>query len=117
MLDKKKFYINGEWVNPKSSQTIDIINPATEDVCAKISLGNKDDVNEAVQSAKIAFKTWAFSTKEERLAPLEKLYELYKKRWADIAEAITLEMGAPKDFASKLQAGTGAAHIKTFIRY
>jgi len=117
MLDKKKFYINGEWVNPKSNQTIDIINPATEDVCAEISLGNKDDVNEAVQSAKTAFKTWAFSTKEERLAPLEKLYELYKKRWADIAEAITLEMGAPKDFATKLQAGTGAAHIKTFIRY
>ncbi len=117
MLDKKKFYINGEWVNPKSNQTIDIINPATEDVCAEISLGNKDDVNEAVQSAKTAFNTWAFSTKEERLAPLEKLYELYKKRWADIAEAITLEMGAPKDFATKLQAGTGAAHIKTFIRY
>ncbi len=117
MLDKKKFYINGEWVDPKSNQTIDIINPATEDVCAKISLGNKDDVNEAVRSAKTAFKTWAFSTKEERLAPLEKLYELYKKRWADIAEAITLEMGAPKDFATKLQAGTGAAHIKTFIRY
>ena len=46
MLDKKKFYINGEWVNPKSNQTIDIINPATEDVCAEISLGNKDDVNE-----------------------------------------------------------------------
>ena len=117
MLDKKKFYINGEWIDPKSNQTIDIINPATEDVCAKISLGNKEDVNEAVQSAKNAFKTWAFSTKEERLAPLEKLYELYKKRWADIAEAITLEMGAPKDFATKLQAGTGAAHIKTFIRY
>ena len=117
MLDKKKFYINGEWVNPKSNQTIDIINPATEDVCAEISLGNKDDVNEAVQSAKTAFKTWAFSTKDERLGPLEKLYELYKKRWADIAEAITLEMGAPKDFATKLQAGTGAAHIKTFIRY
>ena len=117
MLDKKKFYINGEWIDPKSNQTINIINPATEDVCAKISLGNKEDVNEAVQSAKSAFKTWAFSTKEERLAPLEKLYELYKKRWADIAEAITLEMGAPKDFATKLQAGTGAAHIKTFIRY
>ena len=117
MLDKKKFYINGEWVNPKSNKTIDIINPATEEICAKISLGNKEDVNEAVQSAKTAFKTWAFSSKEERLAPLEKLYELYKKRWKDIAEAITLEMGAPKDFATKLQAGTGAAHIKTFIRY
>ena len=68
-------------------------------------------------SAKDAFKTWAFSSKKERLEPLEKLYELYKKRWSDIAETITTEMGAPKDFSTKLQAGTGAAHIKTFIRY
>ena len=68
-------------------------------------------------SAKEAFKTWAFSSKKERLEPLEKLYELYKKRWSDIAETITTEMGAPKDFSTKLQAGTGAAHIKTFIRY
>ena len=117
MSDKKKFYINGKWVLPKSDKSIKVINPATEDVCAEISLGLKEDVNDAVFSAKEAFKTWAFSSKKERLEPLEKLYELYKKRWSDIAEAITTEMGAPKDFSTKLQAGTGAAHIKTFIRY
>ena len=117
MSDKKKFYINGKWVSPKSNKSIQVINPATEDVCAEISLGSKEDVNDAVLSAKEAFKTWAFSSKKERLEPLEKLYELYKKRWSDIAEAITTEMGAPKDFSTKLQAGTGAAHIKTFIRY
>ena len=117
MSDKKNFYINGKWVSPKSDKSIKVINPATEDVCAEISLGSKEDVNDAVLSAKEAFKTWAFSSKKERLEPLEKLYELYKKRWSDIAEAITTEMGAPKDFSSKLQAGTGAAHIKTFIRY
>ena len=117
MSDKKKFYINGKWVLPKSDKSIKVINPATEDVCAEISLGLKEDVNDAVLSAKEAFKTWAFSSKKERLEPLEKLYELYKKRWSDIAEAITTEMGAPKDFSTKLQAGTGAAHIKTFIRY
>ena len=117
MSDKKKFYINGKWVSPKSNKSIKVINPATEDVCAEISLGSKEDVNDAVLSAKEAFKTWAFSSKKERLEPLEKLYELYKKRWSDIAEAITIEMGAPKDFSTKLQAGTGAAHIKTFIRY
>ncbi len=117
MSDKKKFYINGKWVSPKSDKSIQVINPATEDVCAEISLGSKEDVNDAVLSAKEAFKTWAFSSKKERLEPLEKLYELYKKRWSDIAEAITIEMGAPKDFSTKLQAGTGAAHIKTFIRY
>jgi aldehyde dehydrogenase (NAD+) len=117
MSDKKKFYINGKWVSPKSNKSIQVINPATEEVCAEISLGSKEDVNVAVLSAKEAFKTWAFSSKKERLEPLEKLYELYKKRWSDIAETITTEMGAPKDFSTKLQAGTGAAHIKTFIRY
>ncbi len=117
MTDKKKFYINGKWVSPKSNKSIKVINPATEEVCAEISLGSKEDVNDAVMSAKEAFKTWAFSSKKERLEPLEKLYELYKKRWSDIAETITTEMGAPKDFSTKLQAGTGAAHIKTFIRY
>ena len=117
MENKKNFYINGKWVSPKSKQEIQVINPATEENCAVISLGNKDDVDQAVSAAKIAYSSWSFSTKEERISLLEKLYENYKKRWADIAEAITTEMGAPKDFATKLQAGTGAAHLKSFIKY
>ena len=117
MENKKNFYINGKWVTPKSKEEIKVINPATEEDCATISLGNKDDVNDAVSSAKKAYETWSFSLKDERVALLEKLYENYKKRWTDIAEAITTEMGAPKDFATKLQAGTGAAHLKSFIKY
>ena len=117
MENKKNFYIDGKWVSPKSKEEIKVIDPATEENCAVISLGNKDDVNDAVSAAKRAYSSWAFSTKEERIKLLEKLYENYKKRWADIAEAITLEMGAPKDFATKLQAGTGAAHLKSFIKY
>ena len=117
MENKKNFYIDGKWVAPKSKKEIKVINPATEENCAVISLGDKQDVDYAVSSAKKAYSTWAFSTKEERIRLLEKLYENYKKRWADIAKAITTEMGAPKDFATKLQAGTGAAHLKSFIRY
>ncbi len=117
MENKKNFYIDGKWVAPKSNQEIKVINPATEENCAVISLGNKEDIDYAVSSAKKAYSTWAFSPKEERIRLLEKLYENYKKRWADIAAAITTEMGAPKDFATKLQAGTGAAHLKSFIRY
>jgi len=117
MENKKNFYIDGKWVAPKSEQEIKVINPATEENCAVISLGNKEDIDYAVTSAKKAYSTWAFSPKEERIRLLEKLYENYKKRWADIAAAITTEMGAPKDFATKLQAGTGAAHLKSFIRY
>jgi len=117
MLEKKNFYINGKWVTPINQKQIDVIDPATEKSCAVISLGGKEDVHSAVIAAKNAFNSWGFTSKEERIKLLEKLYEIYKKRWNDIANAITLEMGAPKDFSSKLQTGTGASHIKSFIGY
>lgn len=117
MLDKKNFYINGNWVKPKSSNVINVINPATEENAAVISVGSKEDVDIAVSAAKKAFETWAFSSKEQRIELLEKVYENYKKRWDDIAIAIRVEMGAPKDFASKLQVNAGASHIKSFIKH
>ncbi len=117
MIEKRNFYINGSWVPPKNPKDIEVINPATEKNCAVISLGSKEDVNDAVLAAKEAFKTWGFTSKEERLSLLEVFYSLYKKRWNDITDAIIQEMGAPKDFASKLQTGTGASHTKSFIRY
>ena len=92
MENKKNFYINGKWVTPKSKEEIKVIDPATEENCAVITLGNKDDVNDAVNAAKKAYSSWAFSSKEERIKLLEKLYENYKKRWADIANAITIEL-------------------------
>ena len=117
MIEKRNFYINGSWVPPKNPRDIEVINPATEKNCAVISLGSKEDINDAVLAAKEAFKTWGFTSKEERLSLLEVFYSLYKKRWNDITDAIIQEMGAPKDFASKLQTGTGASHTKSFIRY
>ena len=79
MLEKKNFYINGEWVASKSQKNIEVINPANSQSCAVISLGSKEDVNDAVTAARKAFATWGYSKKEERLALLEKFYELYKK--------------------------------------
>ena len=117
MIEKRNFYINGSWVPPKNPKDIEVINPATEKNCAVISLGSKEDINDAVLAAKEAFKNWGFTSKEERLSLLEVFYSLYKKRWNDITDAIIQEMGAPKDFASKLQTGTGASHTKSFIRY
>ena len=117
MLDRKNFYINGKWVAPKNQKDIEVINPSTEKSCAIISLGGKDDVNAAVTAAKNAFESWAFTPKNKRIELLEELYVVYKKRWAEIADAITLEMGAPKDFSSQLQTGTGASHIKSFTKY
>ncbi len=117
MIEKKNFYINGSWIAPKNQKDIQVINPATEKSCAVISLGGKEDINDAVLAAKEAFKTWGYSSKQERVELLEDFYILYKKRWSDITDAIIQEMGAPKDFASKLQTGTGASHTKSFIRY
>jgi len=117
MLNKKNFYINGQWVAPKNAKDIEVIDPSTEKSCAIISLGGADDINAAVTAAKNAFEAWAITSKKQRVDLLEKLYVIYKKRWSEVAEAITLEMGAPKDFSSQLQAGSGASHIKSFTRY
>ena len=76
MLDKKKFYINGEWVSPKKPNDLKVIDPSTEEECAVISLGGAEDVNDAVSAAKKAFEAWAFSSKEERLKYLEALYNV-----------------------------------------
>ena len=80
MLEKRNFYINGKWVSPSKQNDIQVINPATEKSCAIISKGVGEDVNLAVIAAKEAFKTWGFSTKEERISLLETFYALYKKR-------------------------------------
>ena len=114
MLSKKNFYINGEWVNPNSSSSIKVIDPSNEIECAEISIGVKEDVDKAVKAAKKAFETWAFTSKDQRIELLEKLYILYKKRWEEMSNLITLEMGAPKKFSSEMQTSTGASHIKTF---
>ena len=100
MLDKKNFYINGKWVSPLEGREFKVIDPSNEESCAKISLGGKIDVDKAVNAAKKAFDTWAFSKKEERLELLEKLYVVYKKRWAEMAKLISMEMGAPMKFST-----------------
>ena len=116
MLDKKKFYINGEWVDPKNPNNFEVINPSTEEVCAVINLGSSDDTNSAVKAARNAFETWKETSKEERLLLLEKLLKIYKARWDDMTDAITTELGCPKDWCSANQTSSGAGHIEDFIK-
>jgi len=115
MLDKRKFYINGRWVEPSKPNDFKVINPCNEDPCAIISLGLKEDTNTAVKSAKVAFETWKETTKEDRLNYLEKLLSVYKKRSVEMAEAISLEMGAPMDWATDVQTASGQSHLEDFI--
>ena len=116
MLDKRNFYINGKWTAPIKSNDFQVINPSNEEPCAIISLGGAADVNSAVKAAKEAFSSWSQTSKDEKISLIQKLYEIYKSRWSEMAESISLEMGAPIDWASTAQTSSGAAHIKDFIK-
>ena len=116
MLDKKKFYINGKWVDSNNPNNFKVINPSTEEICAIINLGSSADTNLAVQAAKKAFVTWRDTSKEERLKLLEKLFEIYKSKWDEMTNAISTELGCPKDWCSANQTSSGAGHIEDFIK-
>ena len=116
MIDKRKFYINGEGVNPTISNDLEVINPSNEETFAVISLGDSADTNAAVVAAKNAFISWGKTSKEERIVLLKKLYEIYKSKWNEMSEAISMEMGAPIDWSTEQQSATGSNHIKTFIK-
>ena len=116
MLDKKKFYINGKWVDPIKPNNFEVINPSTEETCAIINLGSSEDTNSAVSAARKAFHTWKDTSKDERVKLLEKLLEIYKSKWNDMTNAISTELGCPKDWCSANQTSSGAGHIEDFIK-
>jgi aldehyde dehydrogenase (NAD+) len=116
MREYLKFYIDGQWVDPATpGKTIDVINPANEDVCGRISAGTAADVDKAVAAARRAFETFSRTTREERLDLLQRVLAEYQKRFGEIANAITEEMGAPASLAQRAQAPIGMAHLATAI--
>ena len=115
MLDKRNFYINGKWVAPSKINDFEVINPSNEEIFATISLGYKEDTDMAVKAAKDAFIKWKETSKEERVFLLEKLLTIYKKRFNEMSEAITLEMGSPIDYSSSSHTTSGQSHLEDFI--
>ena len=115
MKECTQFYINGEWVDPVDPKHIDVINPATEETIGKIAMGNSKDVDKAVGAAKEAFESFSQTSKEERLALMGKILEVYQSRYDEIAETISSEMGAPLWLSKAAQAATGAGHFGTFM--
>ena len=115
-MNLTKFYINGEFVDPSSKETLEIINPATEEEIGIVALGSTIDVDKAVYSARKAFNVSSKLSKKDRLDILETIRENYKKRYRDVSEAIRLEMGAPVKLAEGAQTATGLGHLKTAMR-
>lgn len=116
MLEKREFYINGRWVMPATADDLQVINPSNEEACAVISLGGQADTDAAVAAAKAAFATWSTTPKDDRLAMVQKILDIYIARSDEMAEAISLEMGAPTDLSKTQQVPAGIWHIKNFIR-
>ncbi len=115
MINEKKFYIDGAWVDPQVDKDFDVINPSTEQVCATISIGGQADTDAAVAAAKAALGGWSATGKQEKLTYLESLLEAYSTRAAELAEAMSIEMGAPITMAVTAQVESGREHIASTI--
>ncbi|APX13351.1 aldehyde dehydrogenase family protein [Tateyamaria omphalii] len=116
MLEKRDFYINGQWVAPQDGTDHHVIDPSTEEPTAVISLGGTKDAEAAIAAAKAAFPAWMATPVEDRIALVDKLIDIYNTRAEDLAQAMSTEMGAPLDMARSQQVGAGTWHLKNFIR-
>ncbi len=116
MKDCRQFYIDGQWVHPAKAHDFTVINPATEEAIATISLGSGADVDRAVAAAKRAFESYSETTPEERLAILRRVLGVYQAKMDQMAETISLEMGAPISLSRKAQAPAGLGHLAEIVK-
>ncbi|MEH6651070.1 MAG: aldehyde dehydrogenase family protein [Motiliproteus sp.] len=116
MLEKRDFYINGQWVTPTKLHDHRVIDPSTEKPCAVISLGNQEDTDAAVAAAKAALPGWMATPLAERIGLLEKLLTIYGSREEELAASMSAEMGAPIDMSRSSQVGAGTSHLRNFIK-
>ena len=112
---QRRFYIDGEWVDPIDPDNLEVINPATEQSVATISLGSIEDINLAVDAARRAFESYSVTPKSDRLELLQNILAVYKKRYDEMAEIISLELGAPISMSRKSQAACGVGHLEGFL--
>jgi aldehyde dehydrogenase (NAD+) len=116
MYDLRKFFIDGQWVQPQGRRELDVINPATEEPIGKILLGTAEDVDAAVAAARQAFESYSQTSREERIALLERILAALKKELPRLATAISDEMGAPMRFALRAQAASAVEHFATTLK-
>src|ERR1700736_4539910 len=115
MVNRMEFYNDCAWVDPAVKKSTPVVNPATEEAMYEVALGSKADVDKAVAAAKRAFETFSQTSREERVALLSKIIEVYKTRRKDTGAAASDEMGAPLPMAEKLQAGAGLGHLASTL--
>lgn len=115
MENLQKFYINGKWVEPRSKNTMPVINPATEEQIGTVAMGNAEDVDLAVSAANEAFVTFSQTSIQDRLDLLIKIKDVTQKRFEELVIAMSTEMGAPMTMARDAQADAAIGHLDGFI--
>ncbi|KTC36345.1 aldehyde dehydrogenase family protein [Pseudomonas poae] len=115
MNNALKFYIDGQWVDTQSGNTLEVIDPSTEQAFISIAVGNAADVDSAVDAAARAFPAFSVTPVSERLALLKEILRVYNLRYEDLAKAVSQEMGAPLHFARDSQVWSGRAHLESTI--
>jgi aldehyde dehydrogenase (NAD+) len=116
MKDCRNFYIDGKWVSPIETRDFEVINPASEQPIATISLGSAADVDRAVAAAKRAFESYSETTVQDRLELLTRIVEVYKSKMEEMAQTISQEMGAPISLSRAAQAPAGLAHLLEIVK-
>ena len=116
MKDCCQFYIDGLWVDPAEVRNFTVINPATEEPISTISLGSGADVDRAVAAAKRAFESYSETSRDERLALLRRVLDVYQAKMDQMAETISREMGAPISLSRKAQAPAGLGHLAEIVK-
>src|SRR3954470_619834 len=109
-------YIDGAWVASTGTGSIDVINPATEEVIGQIAEGTSEDVNRAVAAARAAFESWSSTSVDERVKSLTRIQEGLAARQEEMGRTIVSEMGAPLKFATQVQAGLPLAVLGTMAQ-
>ncbi|HZK46418.1 MAG TPA: aldehyde dehydrogenase family protein [Atopostipes sp.] len=114
-MKTKQLYINNEWIDSTGDEIADVLNPATEEVIAKVPVGTTDDVDKAVAAAKAAFLAWNATPIEDRIDLMENFYTAIESRKDEIADTIVAELGASKKFAGTGQVGLPLSEIRATI--
>lgn len=110
-----KFYIDGAWVDPLGTERLGVENPATEEIIGEIALGTEADADRAILAARAAFDGYTAWPVADRIALVRRILEVYNRRYEDFAQAMSLEMGAPIEWARGAQAWAGQVHIESTI--
>ncbi len=116
MIRKTDFYIDGQWVSPAGAAELEVINPATEEPFAVISLGTEADVDSAVKAARAAFEEYRQTDPAYRRSLIEKLLDIMVRRQDEMGDIVSKEMGAPISMSRSSQAGSGPFHVEGFLK-